>query len=166
MARGAIMTPERIATTKELLAAYPDKSYAEIGKLMNPPASAATVARVKRGVYDPKPEKQAEEQAANPVKEDPITAVGREVHDISNRISQVTELQHSQATKLNAMQDEMAALLETIVDLLTISTQVQGIHSQMQLDSMRDGFNATKNYTAQRRDRIAHLVKEAMSYAG
>ena len=170
MARGALMTPERVEEAKALLAAYPDKGYAAIGKLMNPKASAATVARVKRGDYDekPEPEPQADVEETQDEKagDGQLDAMGREIHDIANRISQVTELQHSQATRLNAMQDELSSLLETVVDLLAISAQVQGIHGQMQEDSMRSGFKATNDYTAKRRDRLANLVKEAMSYAG
>ena len=165
MARGVYMTPERVQQAKELLAAYPDKTYREIGRLMQPQASASTVARVKRGGYDPKPEPDVE-AVEEPQEHDAISDVLDEVHVIANRISQVTEFQHAQATKLNVMQDELASLLETCVDLLSMSVQVQGISSQMQLDSMRGGFVAKPDYLTKRRERVAHLVKEAVSYAG
>lgn len=162
MARGAYMTPERIAQAKELLAAYPEKSYAAIGKMMEPPASAATVARVKRGAYDPKP---VEPEPVEQPRDGGMEQVEKQMRDISNRVSQVTELQHSHQTKLNAMHDELASLLETVVNLMAMSVQVGGITAQMQADSMRSGFSPKPDYIAKRRDRIAHIVREAVSYA-
>lgn len=162
MARGAYMTPERVQQVKELLEAYPEKSYVAIGKMAEPKCSGATVARVKRGEYDPKPP----EAELVVMEDDGLEALKDEMHDISNRVSQVTDLQHAQATKLTAMHDELAALLETAVDLLAMAVQVQGIGAQMQVDSMRNGFTPKPDYISKRRERIASIVKEAVSYAG
>lgn len=163
MARGAYMTEKRVEKVKELLAAYPEKSYVAIGKMLEPKCSGATVARVKHGEYDPKPVEAEPEPKAEP---DSMEMLKGDIHDISNRVSQVTDLQHSQATKLNAMHDELAALLETAVDLLAMSVQVNGINAQMQVDSMRDGFVPKADYITKRRERLSSLVKEAISYAG